>query len=163
LALLQEFFPKKTPSWLVMVCFVCLSFAVIVCIEKFYAKRAVNRFLYDCQLTYKDVKMQLKGFLDSGNLANKNGLPVCFISPEYFYELFIDSNDLYKLSLGLSDIVNGVYDGFFIGDFRVRIWCKKIVIKSNENKIAFNVFEYRRYPYATLKKIARIVFKDDAV
>lgn len=88
LALLQEFFPKKTPSLLVMACFACLSFVVIVCIEKFYAKRAVNRFLYDCQLTYKDVKVQLKGFLDSGNLAKKNGLPVCFISPEYFYELF---------------------------------------------------------------------------
>ena len=82
---------------------------------------------------------------------------------KYFYELFIDSNDLYKLSLGLSDIVNGVYDGFFIGDFRVRIWCKKIVIKSNENKIAFNVSEYRRYPHATLKKIACLIFKDDAV
>ena len=102
--------------------------------------------------------------------ARENGPSVYLLTSKfllfnskYFYELFIDSNELYKLHLGLGDIVNGVYDGFFIGDFHIRVWRKKIVIKSNDDKFTFNVSEYRRYPHATLKKIAHIVLEEDAV
>lgn len=88
LAFLQEFFPKKTPSLLVMACFACLGVGCVVAIEKFYKKRAVQRFIYDCFVGYGEKRIHLKGFLDSGNLARNKGLPVCFLSPEYFYELF---------------------------------------------------------------------------
>ena len=82
---------------------------------------------------------------------------------KFFYELFIDNNELYKLNLGLRDIVRGVYDGFFVGNFKVRVWWKKIVIKSKDLKMTFDLSDFKRYPYATMKKIARIVLKDDTI
>ena len=35
----------------------------------------------------------LQGFVDSGNRVMKNGLPVCFLSAEIYYDLFL-SGDL---------------------------------------------------------------------
>ena len=32
--------------------------------------------------------MNAVGFYDSGNQATKNGLPVCFVSPDLIYDLF---------------------------------------------------------------------------
>ncbi len=33
----------------------------------------------------------MRGFYDSGNLATKKGLPVCFLSADIFYDLFGDT------------------------------------------------------------------------
>ena len=87
-------------------------------------------------------------------MANK----FLLFNARYFYELFISDNDLYKLNLGLRDIVREVYVGFYVGEFRIRVWWNKIVVKSKATKITINVSDYIRYPYATLKKIADIVF-----
>ena len=34
----------------------------------------------------------MQGFWDSGNLAMKNNLPVCFICPSLFYDIFLEGN-----------------------------------------------------------------------
>ncbi len=60
----------------------------LVFIEKLYKKRAVHALLYDCAIAYQGKSVNLAGFYDSGNLATCKGLPVCFLSPDVFYELW---------------------------------------------------------------------------
>ncbi len=89
-AFLQEAFSQKAPISLIALGFLVLTAFTLICIEKFHKKRAVNGFLYDCILFYKGKEKKARGFLDSGNMARKNCLPVCFLSPELFFELFGD-------------------------------------------------------------------------
>lgn len=60
-----------------------------------YKKRALHRYIYACEVVFRQKKARVLGFLDSGNTASKNGLPVCFVSPDIFYDLFGDAI-LYK-------------------------------------------------------------------
>ena len=59
-------------------------------VMKFYQKRAVERWIYDCVLSFLGKEVQVKGFLDTGNLAQKNQIPVCFVAPQVFYTLYDD-------------------------------------------------------------------------
>lgn len=81
-------FKEKTPSWVVFIGFALLAFATIVFARKLYEKRALHAFVYKCRILYKQKVFATLGYLDSGNLATKNGLPVCFLSPELVYEIF---------------------------------------------------------------------------
>ncbi|MBE7085643.1 MAG: hypothetical protein E7366_00625 [Clostridiales bacterium] len=88
LGVLQEFFPKKIPSLIVIISFALLTIFSSWFIQKLYARRAIYRFIYDCEIAFKGRKRVVAGFLDSGNLAIKNGLPVCFLSADVWYDLF---------------------------------------------------------------------------
>jgi hypothetical protein len=52
-----------------------------------YKKSRIARFTYACTLFYSGNAVKANGYLDSGNLAKKSGLPVCFLSPDIFYAL----------------------------------------------------------------------------
>ena len=85
--------PKKTIVILSVAALGALSLALI---EKMYEKRAISQHVYDCVLQNKDKSLCVAGFYDSGNLATHKGLPVCFLSVDVFYDLFVDelSNNL---------------------------------------------------------------------
>ncbi len=85
--LLGDFFPKKIPVGVVAAGFAILCAASLVFIRRLQQRKAVTQFLCDCRLRYGGAAVTAVGFLDSGNLAQKDGLPVCFISPDLFYEL----------------------------------------------------------------------------
>lgn len=85
--LLQDFFSNKIPAAVVAAGFACLFAAALLLIRKLHQRRAITQFLYDCRLYYQNRQINTTAFLDSGNLAQKDGLPVCFVSPELFYEL----------------------------------------------------------------------------
>lgn len=68
--------------------FVCLSAAAIIGIRKLYQKRALHAFIYPCTLVLERKEVRAFGYYDSGNRAAKNGVPVCFVSPDLLYELF---------------------------------------------------------------------------
>lgn len=79
------------PAWLSPP-LVALSLAGVVLLahafcRSVYKNRVLSRFLYDCTLYYADKRVNATGYLDSGNLAQKNGLPVCFLSPDTLYAL----------------------------------------------------------------------------
>lgn len=65
--------------------FLCLL--AIVFFEKLYEKRAEKRLLYDCTIAYGKRRASLFGFYDSGNLARYNNIPVCFLSPDLFFDV----------------------------------------------------------------------------
>lgn len=87
-ALLQEFFPEKTSFAAVAAGFAILSVFALVFLQKVYQKREVYAYIYDCEISFGAKKLCVRGFWDSGNRAEKKGLPVCFLSPLCVYELF---------------------------------------------------------------------------
>ena len=69
-------------------CFLLLALISLLLFQKLYKKRAVWQYVYECKITCEGKTISALGFLDSGNLATKNGIPVCFLSPERAYELW---------------------------------------------------------------------------
>lgn len=69
----------------------CVSCVITsVLIAKIYQKRRAYAFIYLCEARVNGKTRKAYGFLDSGNIASKNGIPVCFVSADVFYELFGD-------------------------------------------------------------------------
>lgn len=88
---LQAFSGKKAlPPQAVFIGFAALSLSAVVLIRKLYEKRALHAFLYPCTLIYGQNSVRALGYYDSGNKATKNGVPVCFVSPEILYELLAE-------------------------------------------------------------------------
>ena len=85
--LFSQFFSTKTPSALAITGFAVLTVFCAVFIKKAYEKRVLRRYIYDCRIRYKQKFLKISAFFDSGNFATKNGLPVCFLSPNAFYDL----------------------------------------------------------------------------
>ncbi len=88
----------------------------------------------------------------------------CFLlkNSRFFNELYVSNNNEFKLHLGLIDITNGVYDGFFVRDSKVRVLRSKIIVLNQKGKICFKINEYKRYPLATLKKISEFIFDTES-
>ena len=110
-----------------------LSFAVIFaifCVE-FIKKRQktskIERFLYDCTVFSKTAEIRVTGFLDSGNLAQKNGLPVCFLSPELIFTLF--EKDFFEKSAG--QVCDEIAVTTLNGQKRYALYEGKIFINDN--------------------------------
>ena len=81
-------FVGKTPVSIVCVGFVILGVISLLLAKKLHEKRVVYAHLYDCEILYKQRVVAAVGFLDSGNIATKNSLPICFITPDLFYEVW---------------------------------------------------------------------------
>lgn len=71
-----------------LLCFLVLSIISIYLIRKFYHKKIEYQYIYDCVLIMKDKTIKTRGFWDSGNAANKNGIPVCFVCMELAFTLW---------------------------------------------------------------------------
>lgn len=83
---------EGVPAWFVFCGFSLLTFAVLLLIRKIYQKRGLHAFIYPCEASFGGKTVRAEGYLDSGNLATKNGLPVCFLSPDLLYDLYADEN-----------------------------------------------------------------------
>ena len=72
-----------------------VSFMLIAqaAIKKWYQKRTLFLHIYNCAIAYKQRRVAILGFYDSGNLATKNGVPVCFITPDIAYDLLHGEHD----------------------------------------------------------------------
>ncbi len=78
---------EKVPSYLVFLGFAVLSAVGVWLVKGLYARRAVFDRVYACTLSIGEKHIKANGFYDSGNLAVKNRLPVCFVSPALIYDL----------------------------------------------------------------------------
>ena len=77
------------PAWFVFLGFSLASFALLLLLRKIYKKRRLHSFIYPCEMLYAGRKIAADGYFDSGNLAQRNNLPVCFLSPDLLYDLFL--------------------------------------------------------------------------
>ena len=78
----------KMPNFAVVIGFCLLCFCASVFILKIYEKKRVFSYIYPCKVLANGKNLSTHGFFDSGNLAIKNGLPVCFIAADFFYEIW---------------------------------------------------------------------------
>lgn len=78
----------RAEDWLIFLGFAILVFLSVWLMRKFYAHRTVAKRVFPCRLFHGEKVAKAQAFLDSGNLAQKDGLPVCFLSPDLFYELY---------------------------------------------------------------------------
>ncbi|MBO5736792.1 MAG: sigma-E processing peptidase SpoIIGA [Clostridia bacterium] len=78
---------EKVPSYLVFIGFSLLLALGVWLVKRLYARRAIFRRVYTCTLSSGENHVEADGFYDSGNLATKNGVPVCFVSPALIYDL----------------------------------------------------------------------------
>ena len=76
------------PKTLVIIGFFALCLAICFVVARLYQKRRIYAYIYPCKIYANGKEKRLQGYLDSGNLASKNGLPVCFLSPDIFYYFF---------------------------------------------------------------------------
>ena len=67
-------------------CVLCVATSVLI--VKMYQKRRLHAYIYPCKVRANGKTRVDHAYFDSGNLASKNGLPVCFVSADIFYELF---------------------------------------------------------------------------
>lgn len=90
LALARGAFSKKIPSWIVFSCVCAFSFLAIYCTRKLYARKALYQYIYPCEIHVNGKSVRADGFFDSGNQATKNSVPICFLSPDLIYDLFLN-------------------------------------------------------------------------
>lgn len=105
--------------------------------------------------------------LDQPVKAREEGPRVCITtnmmylkSVQYCYELYMSDNNELKLHIGLTDITNGIYDGFFVGSVYVRATRNKIIVTSSKTRKVFLKDDYKMHTLAVTKKIADIVFSE---
>ncbi len=72
------------------------SLALLACLTErltrsIYRRRAVHTLVYDCVAIGKEKRVPTTGFYDSGNFAQKDGTPVCFVAPDLIFDLFSDA------------------------------------------------------------------------
>ena len=86
--------PQKIPSIAVFFGFLLLSAGAIWLIRRLYAQKRAFQGVYPCKITAGGRTIRADGFFDSGNIAQKNGIPVCFVSADLFYEIYKDGGQV---------------------------------------------------------------------
>ena len=111
---------EQTPFVFVFCSAIVFFIFVIHLVKKLYQKRTVFRHIYDCAILYNKRRVAILGFLDSGNLATKNGAPVCFLSPEIAFEIW--ENELLSPHGEISIVTLGGEKTLplFTGDLEIR-------------------------------------------
>ena len=79
---------KKAPQTLTIFGFCLLTICAFLFSLKIYEKKRLYAYIYPCIVVANGKKTSALGFFDSGNLAIKNGLPVCFVAVDFFYEIW---------------------------------------------------------------------------
>ena len=81
------FSTERVPSLFVFFAFALLTGLSLWLIKRLYARRKSQQSVVLCRISSGGKRLETNGFADSGNLAEKNGLPVCFLAPDTAYEL----------------------------------------------------------------------------
>lgn len=68
--------------------FLLFSVFCVYFFYKRYQRKGVMCLVYDCVIANGEKSIKTQGFYDSGNMATKRGIPVCFVTPEIIYELW---------------------------------------------------------------------------
>lgn len=68
--------------------FTVLAVIALALLKKLYRRYAVERYVYPCIVRCLSREVKAFGFYDSGNFAEHNALPVCFLSPDLAFDVF---------------------------------------------------------------------------
>ncbi len=123
----------RVSPFLVFFAFTLLCFASVWLMGKFYARKALHRRIYPCELYHGEKKISTQAFLDSGNLAMKNGLPVCFLSPELLYELFGE-----EIVKGEGQVCDEMAITTLSGEKKARLYPGRIEVDGQKRDVYFS-------------------------
>ena len=84
----QGISPDYVKTVLTPLGFLVLSVFCVYFSRKLYKRSSILRQVYDCVIRNGEKEAAAQGFLDSGNMVTKKGIPVCFVSPEIIYRLW---------------------------------------------------------------------------
>lgn len=124
---------RKVASPLVFLGFALLGFVSVWLVRKFYERRAVHKRIYPCKIFHGEKCVETQAFLDSGNLAKKDGLPVCFLSPELFYELYGE-----EILKGGGQVCDEMAITTFAGEKRIPLYRGEIEIGTVKKGVYFS-------------------------
>ncbi len=80
-------FFQTVSAWVRFPLIILLSVSTLLFVGKVYKRRVLFSYLYDCEVRVGEKTIRARGFLDTGNLATKDGLPVCFLAADLWYDL----------------------------------------------------------------------------
>ena len=120
------------PAYAVMLGFVILTAFTLYFMKKVYQKRAIYARIFPCILRSGEVSVTADGFLDSGNLARKNGLPVCFLSPDVFHALFSS-----KIEQDRGQVFDEMSIRTLAGEKKVRLYLAEIEVNGERKQAYF--------------------------
>ena len=124
---------ETTPKRVILIVAAALTVICVFLTVKSREKRVIERSVYDCAIAYKQREKRVFGFFDSGNLASKNGYPVCFLSADVFYDLFVEKNveDIGQVwdEMTISTLTGERKISLVLGEIRIEIKGKESVKK----------------------------------
>ena len=101
--------------------------------NKLYQRKKLYEKMYDCEVCFSDQKMSARGFLDSGNLAKKNDLPICFLSPDLFYDLF----SAYILDGDEGQVCDEITLVTMAGEKKTKIFAGEIALEGRKRRVYY--------------------------
>ena len=135
----SSFSLTRAPSIVVFLGFFFLSLSVVWLTKKIYARRAIVNKLFSCSVIHGEKSIRAEGFLDSGNLAVKNGIPVCFLSPELIYELW-GRDLLFEKSEDGGQVCDEMRISTVAGERIVPLYLGEIEIKTDSETVKKQVY-----------------------
>lgn len=139
-ALFSALFPQKTPVFWVVIGFAVLSVCTFLLVQKIYEKRKLFQHIYACEIIYNQKITKTLGFRDSGNLASKNGVPVCFVSPDIFYDVF-GEEILFQKPIDGGQVFDEMVFTTMSGEKKARIYMAKLRVEiSGKEKVEINAY-----------------------
>lgn len=84
----EAFSLRRMPFGRVLIGFACGLPFVWWLLRSWYARRRRVADLYECRVRFAEEDFHATGFFDSGNRAEKDGVPVCFVSPDVAFRFW---------------------------------------------------------------------------
>ena len=109
----------------VLPCFLLFALICMTLGKKIYQSMRFSAQLTACKLYYRGKEWGVTGYLDSGNLARYNGLPVCFISAELFLRLYEEDRGQVLEEMRISTLA---------GSKKVRVFYAEISVSGKEKQ-----------------------------
>jgi hypothetical protein len=97
---------------------ICVHFA-----KRVYKRKRTTNFIYPCELKYNGKSVCADAFIDSGNVAHKDGKPVCFVSADLFFDIVgVNWQSIKTEELALATVAGNKQVKIFFLD-EIRIYC----------------------------------------
>lgn len=116
------YFGIKT-AWGSLVSFLLLTIGARFIIKTLQRRNSIRQFTYPCVITFKGRMVNADGFFDSGNGAEKFGVPVCFLSPDLAYDLF-DGFEKHAQTFRMTTLAGEKETRLYLGGLKMYDGCR---------------------------------------
>lgn len=111
------------PLGLTFSAFIFLTALSVNFAKRVYRRKRTTNFIYPCELKRNGKTVRADGFIDSGNMAYKDGKPVCFVSADLFFEIVgVEWQSIATEELALSTVAGDKKIKIFFLD-EIKIYC----------------------------------------